>query len=99
MGRTSIRALMLCSGLVLTSFGCSSSDGGASPSGTPMGDADGGGASDLELFSWWVAPGEAEALQALVNTYKGAYPTARVNQFSNTSASDWKMILGDNIAK
>jgi ABC-type glycerol-3-phosphate transport system substrate-binding protein len=61
-------------GTVLAGLGCSSSkDDPAPATGGP--DA----ASDVvEVFSWWVAPGEADALQALVNTYKATYPSGRV---------------------
>lgn len=31
----------------------------------------------LELVSWWMAPGEAEALQALIATHKRAHPSSR----------------------
>jgi len=32
----------------------------------------------VEIFSWWIAPGEAEALQALVDVNKVAYPHDRI---------------------
>jgi ABC-type glycerol-3-phosphate transport system substrate-binding protein len=57
-----------------------------------------GGTKDvLQVFSWWVAPGETEALQALVKTYKDTYEGARVSQYSNTSAATWQEVLGEKI--
>jgi glucose/mannose transport system substrate-binding protein len=52
----------------------------------------------LEVFSWWKAPGEADALQALVNTYKGEYPDARVSLYDNTSADTWQDVLAAQIS-
>jgi glucose/mannose transport system substrate-binding protein len=88
-------SLVLCACVALSSVasvGCSSSDkapdDGSDPSTT---------AQSLELFSWWVAPGEAEALQALVDTYKSDYPGARVSQKSSPTAANWKDLLGGQI--
>jgi len=64
-------------------LGCGASGAGATPdSGAP--DAP----EALELFTWWVAPGEVEALGALVNVYKAAHPMARVNQFNDASGKE-----------
>jgi len=52
---------------------------------------------DLELFSWWVAPGEAEALQALKNTYTTEYPDASVSQFTNATSASWQTVLSMKI--
>ena len=84
-------SLVLCACVALSSVGCSSGSKGG-----------GDGNSDettqsLELFSWWVAPGEAEALQALVDTYKTDYPGARVSQFEKPNAGTWQDILGERI--
>ena len=87
-------SLVLCACVALGSAGCSTSDNGSS-AGASMG----GGSStqSLELFSWWVAPGEAEALQALVDTYKTDYPGARVSRYTNISADSWQTVLNDQI--
>ena len=34
--------------------------------------------SQLELYSWWVNPGETDALAALLNVYKEAHPQTNV---------------------
>lgn len=39
----------------------------------------------VELFSWWTAPGEAEAFQRLVDAHKSSYPDARL--FNAAAAS------------
>jgi glucose/mannose transport system substrate-binding protein len=60
-----------------------------------------GGAPDaqenLQLFTWWVAPGEVEALRALVNVYETDYPTARVTQFNDASSANWQSMLTKGI--
>jgi glucose/mannose transport system substrate-binding protein len=52
----------------------------------------GGGQSGeqlIEIFSWWIAPGEAEALQALVDTDKVTYPQDRiVNSAADTHVDE-----------
>jgi glucose/mannose transport system substrate-binding protein len=68
------RSSLLGVGLILGSLGCSS-DGGSANDGT------GGGSSasrTVEIYSWWVAPGEAEAWQALVDDNKRLHPNDRV---------------------
>ena len=85
-------------GLAFALSGCSgASSPSAGPSDVDAGSGDAIADPNLELFSWWVAPGEAEALQALVSTYKDVYPKARVHKYTKTSAVDWETILGDNI--
>jgi glucose/mannose transport system substrate-binding protein len=84
--------LVLCAFVGLSSVACSSDQ--ASGSDTTPGDST---TQTLELFSWWVAPGEAEALQALVQTYQDDYPGARVTQFAKPNAGTWKEILGERI--
>jgi glucose/mannose transport system substrate-binding protein len=70
--------------------GCGVSRAPASP------DA-GAAAEDLSLFTWWVAPGEVEALRALVNVYESAHPTARVSQFNDASSANWQSMLAKGI--
>ncbi len=64
---------------------------------------DGGGAAGadaqpaLELFTWWTAPGEVEALTALVTVYETAYPGARVDQFNDATSANWESMLAMGI--
>lgn len=75
-------------------FGCTAIGCGGSSSGSPTGTAGTGGASEkLELLSWWVAPGEAEALQALKDTYTAEYTNATVDQFTNVTSGNWNQML------
>ena len=100
-----LRTLVFGSTLLLGALGCSSSTdkptstGAAGETGTGAGGESGGGEQVLQLFSWWVAPGEAEALRSLEDTYQDVYKDARVSQFSNTSASTWQEVLGQKIEK
>jgi glucose/mannose transport system substrate-binding protein len=52
----------------------------------------------VELFSWWTAPGEAEALQALVDAHKASYPDARLFNAAAASGTRAKQILYDRLA-
>lgn len=96
-----LRTLALGSAMLLGALGCSSK--GSTDKTTDMGaagDGAGGAGSEtqtLEVFSWWTAPGEAEALTALEDTYKAKYKDARVAQYSNSSAATWQMVLGMKI--
>jgi glucose/mannose transport system substrate-binding protein len=63
---------------------------GVAPATTPASPA-------LELFTWWVAPGEVEALTALVNTYEAKHPGARVDQFNDASSANWEAMLANGI--
>jgi glucose/mannose transport system substrate-binding protein len=52
---------------------------------------------NLQLFTWWVAPGEVEALRALVNVYEADYPAARVTQFNDANSANWQGMLTKGI--
>jgi len=90
---TWLRPLMLLLPLLGTAAlgGCTSHAASDLDSG-----ADGGGPS-LELFTWWVAPGEVEALTALVNVYQSDYPGARVDQFNDATSANWESMLAKRI--
>lgn len=54
------------------------------------------GASEMplvELFSWWTAPGEAEAFQRLVDDHRAAYPDTRIFNGAAASGERGKTIL------
>lgn len=92
-----LRSLVTCSALLLGALGCSSSD---APDDANMGTAGKTGTSEtkvLNLFSWWVAPGEREALEALEQLYISEYAGARVKQEDNPSAGTWQEVLGEKI--
>jgi glucose/mannose transport system substrate-binding protein len=95
MAKALIKRSMLCAGLLLSAANCDSG-GGAAVTGTGGisggGGQSGGGQSGeqlVEIFSWWIAPGEAEALQALVDTDKATYPQDRiVNSAADTHVDE-----------
>ena len=90
-GRLS-RSLVLFALSGAVGLGCGASHAGLSP------DAGASDApEDLELFTWWVAPGEVEALRALVNVYESDYPAARVNQFNDATSANWESMLAKGI--
>jgi glucose/mannose transport system substrate-binding protein len=85
--------------LLLPLLGCAALGGCGSPAAS---NADGGALGDaggpaLKLFTWWVAPGEAEALTALVNVYEGDYPGARVDQNTDATSANWESMLAKGI--
>lgn len=66
------------------SIGCSSSSGGDSTSsgGSDSGGAGGGSGADdktVKVASWWQAPGEAEAIHALISTFEADNAGYKVN--------------------
>lgn len=86
--------IIVCSALAVATAGCSSSsDKGTAGSGGQTGTS----ADALQLLSWWTGPGEAEALQALTDTYKSDNPGARVDLDTSATSATWPMILGPQI--
>src|SRR5689334_837956 len=55
-------------------------------------------AVSVELFSWWVGPGEAEALQALVDLNKERFPKERIYNAAAETRTDAKQLLSDRLA-
>ena len=51
----------------------------------------------VELFSWWSAPGEAEALEALIDTHHQREPGARVFNSAAASGSKARDVLEDRL--
>ncbi len=54
--------------------------------------------SVVELFSWWTAPGEAEALQALIDVHKDAFPNARIRNAAAESGDNAREVLATRLA-
>jgi glucose/mannose transport system substrate-binding protein len=52
----------------------------------------------VELFSWWVGPGEAEALQAVIDLNKEHFPNERIYNAAAETRMDAKQLLADRIA-
>jgi glucose/mannose transport system substrate-binding protein len=78
----------LLAGVGLQGAGCGD-DGGAvgRPRAKPL----------VEILSWWLAPGEAEALQALIHVHSTAYPDARIFNSAAVSALATMRIIGDRL--
>ncbi len=71
-------------GLLLTLTGCSSSSSGDGSGGNQTGQTE----DAVQLYTWWSAPGEAQALQGLVDQYKVAYPNGSVDDSGAMSGAD-----------
>ncbi|HEX6923501.1 MAG TPA: extracellular solute-binding protein [Bacillales bacterium] len=71
-------AMIMLLSIMLTACGGSSSSGEAGGSGSSGGEgsesASGGDKVKLEIFSWWTAGGEADALKALLKGFEEKYP-------------------------
>ncbi|MFZ5896905.1 MAG: ABC transporter substrate-binding protein [Myxococcota bacterium] len=92
--RNLLQSTLLCVGVLLGAVACGSSDD-ANPS-------DGAGGTgttqqNVEIFSWWVAPGEAEAFQALVDLNKTLHPKVRVYNAAAESGSDARAKLAQRL--
>jgi glucose/mannose transport system substrate-binding protein len=53
----------------------------------------------LELFSWWAAPGEAEALEALIDVHRRVHPEARVFNAAAASGNRARATLSERLAR
>jgi glucose/mannose transport system substrate-binding protein len=81
-------ALLLLS---LTTTGCGDGDA-AEDSGDAAREV------ELEVFSWWVAPGEAEALHALFDLHRQNYPNESIYNAVEQSGTMAKQELSDRLA-
>ena len=70
-------------------LGCGS-DGGNSQEPADMDDR-------VEIFSWWVAPGEAGALQAIIDVYQDENPGSVVSNGANTDSTDSRSRLAERL--
>lgn len=71
-----LAVLLVVLSMVLSACGSSSSSGKASGSG---GSGSGGSSNTkLEIFSWWTAGGEADALKAFLKAFQNKYPKINV---------------------
>lgn len=52
----------------------------------------------VEMFSWWIAPGEAEPLQAIVDLNKKAHPSCRIFNAAAVDAKHAKDTLKSRLA-
>ena len=92
--RTLVRsaALLLTSVLSLGLAACSS-DGKQSPtSGTPQ------NGETIEILSYWIGPGEAEALQALLDVHRKMYPTERVYNGGIVTGTQERVTVDERLA-
>jgi len=76
--RRSIVAVVLGASLVLGAGGCQ-------PRSEPSTSGPAPARELVEIFSWWAAPGEADALEALVAAHQKTHPAARI--FNAAAAS------------
>lgn len=88
--RRSVAAVILAAGLLMDGGACQSRSQASLPEATPAREL-------VEIFSWWSAPGEAEALEALIAAHQTTHPGARIFNAaaaSGTRAREW---LGERL--
>ncbi len=93
--KSRLRTIAFCSGLVLLTSACSSSNSGSTSDGAGGTPASTG--ETVQLLSWWIGPGEADALQALTDTFKAKNPGSQVNLDSNVTPDNWSTVLSGGI--
>lgn len=92
--RNWLTSTLLSTVALLTAVACGSNDDAKT-------DGAGGTTSttqNVEIFSWWVAPGEAEAFAALVNLNKQLHPGARVFNAAADSGNDARALLAQRLS-
>jgi len=89
-----LSALALCSSFALSLSACSSSS--SSPSNN-AGGSTGTATETVQVLSWWTGPGEADALQALTDTFKSKNPGAQVDLDSSVTPDNWSKVLSGGI--
>ena len=92
MKRVSVlgQGLLFCLGLTLVGCGSDSSGDGTSNSSSTTGGQD---EDIVEIFSWWTAPGEIEALQSLFDLYKERNAGAQIFNAAEQSGTMAKEVL------
>lgn len=97
MKRNSWKVSLLSAGLVVGALGAvGCGDGGSMTTG--MGGMGGTTETTIELFSWWIAPGEAEALQALIDLNRTQHPNERIFNAGAVSGMDARALLAQRLA-
>jgi glucose/mannose transport system substrate-binding protein len=71
-------------GLLLTSWGCAGSPRGAG--------------SEIEIFSWWTAGGEAEALRALRELFESQHPDETIIDAAATGSTNARATLKNRMS-
>ena len=94
--KVALASVLLC-GLLGCSSEASNDPGTAGSAGA--GGAGAGEAQVLQLCSWWTAPGAADALTVLIDTYKDVHKGARVYHYSEVTAGTIKDVLSENLPK
>ena len=70
--------------------GCAEEDTGEADAGTTT--------QQVELFSWWIAQSEADALEALIAVHTAAYPHQKIFNAALESGAKAKTILAQRLA-
>ncbi len=87
-----ISSLALMAAISAGLIGCGSDDS------APQDTGDSGKDVRVELFSWWVGPGEAEALQAVIDLNKERFPNQRIYNAAAETRMDARQLLADRMA-
>jgi glucose/mannose transport system substrate-binding protein len=98
MRTSSLAAICVWASILPGLAGCSSAAPAAAGNpGVDGGDA-AGGAHSVEIFSWWVAPGEAQALQSLMDLNKQNHPVVSIVNTAALSGANARSDLATRLA-
>jgi glucose/mannose transport system substrate-binding protein len=95
-GKMKLLARTAACALALGMIGCGS-DGSDKPAGDGNDEV---GETTIELFSWWTQPGEAEALEALIELHHDEFPNERILNAAEVATNggvDAKMVLAQRL--
>lgn len=92
-----LAGLMGCGGGSAQTGGTGSTVGAGGMAAGTGGAGGGSPTGQVEMFSWWTAPGEAEALQALVALNKVNHPLDRVFNAAAMSGADARALLATRL--
>lgn len=98
MKKVSLVRCLRATWMTVALIACSSEDGSTPPGGSGGSGGNTSEESVVEIFSWWIAPGEAEALQALVDVHKSQNQNSRIFNAAAQSGDQARERLAERLA-
>jgi glucose/mannose transport system substrate-binding protein len=96
--RSAARGMLgFCAAITMVACGSEGDPAGNAPGTGGSGGSDGTSEDVVEIFSWWIAPGEAEALQALVDVHKEQHENSRIFNAAEESGAEARARLAERL--